>query len=486
MTDLATKPIDSEQPLDAEQPIDGVSDDATDSQTRRSRKGLWLGIGLPAGLLVAAAAFAAAILIAPGVVVAGAPLGFHTVGMAADAIAKRVSDAEITVEGVTLTGAEVGASIDAKASAEQAFADHPLWNVGAWNPEPTDAAVVIDADAAADALRGVAPEMFADPVNAQVSFDGSAFVAVPAEPGTGPDLDALAEDLTAALASGDEQIAVSVEAAEVPAPVTTEAAEEFAGSLNEQAATAGFYLEETRAEELPLATIASWVVPEADPETGGFVLKADTAAIEAAIADLPARVNRDVVDAKVVTDGAGEALRVIQEGQDGFGIASTDGLPEQIAASLEQGDLSFELQGEVVPFQTQELFRRVLVDKSDGMTYLYENDQLVASYPIALGTGGPYETQTGTYSVYAQLTIQHMGSCDSQGNFVPGGRFDYCTGNVPWVTYYNGDQGFHGTYWHSNFGPGARMSHGCVNMTVAAAEHMYRFAQVGTPVTVQN
>ncbi|WP_261165226.1 L,D-transpeptidase/peptidoglycan binding protein [Microbacterium sp. Marseille-Q6965] len=488
MTDLATKPIDGEQPLEGEHPIEGVAGSGLDAdpERRRSRKGLWLGIGIPAGAVVAAAAFACAILIAPGVVVAGTPVGFHTVGTASDAIAQRVAEAEITVDGVTLTGAEVGASVDAKAAAEEASAAHPLWNVGAWSPEPIDAPVVIDAERAADALRGVAPGLFADPVNADVTFDGETFVAVPAEPGSGPDLDALAEDLSAALAAGEREIAVSVATTEVSAPVTTEAAEEFAASLNEQAATAGFYLEDTRAEELPLATIAGWVTPQADPETGSFTLTADTAAIEAAIADLPARVNRDVVDAKVVTNAAGEHLHEIQKGQDGFGITSTDGLPAQIAESLAQGDLSFELQGEVVPFETQELFRRVVVDKSDGMTYMYENEQLVASYPIALGTGGPYETQNGTFTVYGQLTIQHMGSCDAQGNFVPGGRFDYCTGNVPWVTYFNGDQGFHGTYWHSNFGPGARMSHGCVNMTVGAAEHMYRFAQVGTPVTVQN
>jgi hypothetical protein len=458
MTDLATKPIDSADD-GATTPLDDAAHDAAATEPeKRSRKGLWLGIGIPTGVLAVGAGVAAAILIAPGVVVAGAPVGFHTVGTAADAIAQRVADAEITVGGVTLTGDEIGASVDAKAAAEQAFADHPLWNVGSWNPGGTEVPVTIDADVATEALASVAPDLFVEPVDAQVVFETSAYVAVPAEPGAGPDFDALAADLSAALAAGEDAISVEVATVEVPATVTTADADEFAAGLNQQAETAGFYLGDTRAEELPLQTIASWTTIETDAEAGGFVVTADIVKIEESITDLPERVNQDVIDEKVVTNSAGTHLRVIQEGQDGFGITSTDGLAEQIAASVQEGDLSFELQGEVVPFQTQELFRRVVVDKSDGRTYFYENGELVRSDPIALGTGGIYETQNGNFTVYGQLTIQHMGSCDANGNFVPGGRFDYCTGNVPWVTYFNGDQGFHGTYWHSNFGPGARMS----------------------------
>jgi lipoprotein-anchoring transpeptidase ErfK/SrfK len=62
-------------------------------------------------------------------------------------------------------------------------------------------------------------------------------------------------------------------------------------------------------------------------------------------------------------------------------------------------------------------------------------------------------------------------------------RFDYCTPNVPWDTYFNGDQALHGTYWHNMFGK-ADMSHGCVNLSVANAKTVYDFAPIGTPVSV--
>src|SRR5699024_10191892 len=125
-----------------------------------------------------------------------------------------------------------------------------------------------------------------------------------------------------------------------------------------------------------------------------------------------------------------------------------------------------------VAHERTERFRRALVDKSDGHTYFYETvddgeEKLVKSVPMALGKPG-HDTQVGDYTVYAQLTIQDMGSCDAEGEYVLGGRFDYCTADVPWVTSFNGDQGFHGTYWHVNFGAGAYMSHGCVNLTIPA------------------
>ncbi|MCB0137619.1 MAG: L,D-transpeptidase, partial [Caldilineaceae bacterium] len=43
-----------------------------------------------------------------------------------------------------------------------------------------------------------------------------------------------------------------------------------------------------------------------------------------------------------------------------------------------------------------------------------------------------------------------------------------------WVQYFYEDYGFHGTYWHSNFGQ--PMSHGCVNMTNADAKWLYEWA----------
>ncbi|GGH50737.1 L,D-transpeptidase family protein [Microbacterium album] len=501
MTDVATKP---------ENVIDGGDDTATtavalgdgapgdpprlewapaEPKPRKKRLALWLGI--PGGLVLAGAVVASLVLIAPGTAVAGTPVGGMTPGMAAEAVTQRLATTEFTIGDATLTGEQLGLSVDAQAAAGDAFETAPMWKLSEWGPTHIEAPVTLDAERAAEALRQALPDLYTDYTNARVVFDGEAgrFTVEPSAPGQGVDVNALAAELTTALAAGGTSVEPTL--TEVEAPATTQDAEAFAAQLNDQADTAGFYLEDVRAHGVDLPTVASWMDISSDPVTGDFIVTADEQAIAEAIKDLPEKVNQDVIDARVVTNSAGDHLRTIQEGQDGFGISSTDGVAEEVTASLAAGDLRFELQGEVVKHNVIELFRRVEVDKSAGMTYLYEGpepgqEKLVASYPVALGTGGQYETQTGHFTVYGQLTIQHMGSCDSQGRFVPGGRFDYCTANVPWVTYFNGDQGFHGTYWHNNFGPGARMSHGCVNMTNAAAEHMYRFAQVGTEVWVHD
>jgi len=50
--------------------------------------------------------------------------------------------------------------------------------------------------------------------------------------------------------------------------------------------------------------------------------------------------------------------------------------------------------------------------------------------------------------------------------------------------YINGGVALHGTYWHNQFGTGARLSHGCVNLPLRAAAWLYKWAPVGTAVRV--
>jgi lipoprotein-anchoring transpeptidase ErfK/SrfK len=457
---------------------------AIERPPRKKHFGLWFGI--PGGIVVAAAIAASLILIAPGVSVAGAQVGMSTQGMAEQTIATRLARAEIHVGDATLTGAELGASVDAKALARTTIGSHPLWNVTAWNPAPITGAVTIDPEVALPALRNADPSLFSDATNAQVVFDKKSdkFTVTAAKSGRGVDVKALAASLSRALTTSTGAVTVTPKQTEVEAAATTDEAQAFADKLNKQADTAGFYLQDQRAEPVPLATVASWIKISSDATTGAFTVTPDEAAIQKAIADLPDKVNQKAQNETVVTNSAGKQLRVIQAGHDGYGITSTDGLAQQIGASLKKSDLNFALQGQVVKYQTTSVFRRIEVDKSNGATYLYQGpkagqEKLIATYPIAIGTGGTHETRDGHYTIYAQLAIQDMGDCDGK-NY----GFGYCTKNVPWVSYFDGDQGFHGTYWHNNFGPGARMSHGCVNMRIPDALALYKFAQIGTEVWV--
>ncbi|NKF31687.1 murein L,D-transpeptidase, partial [Pseudomonas sp. BGM005] len=121
---------------------------------------------------------ASMILIAPGTTVAGMPVGWLTPGAAADVINDHVETTEITLTGagdeVVLTGAELGATIDAAALADQAFAEHPLWNIGSWSGDPVPGEITLDAATADAVLRDAVPSSFEEPVDAGVVFDGAA------------------------------------------------------------------------------------------------------------------------------------------------------------------------------------------------------------------------------------------------------------------------------------------------------------------------
>ncbi len=50
----------------------------------------------------------------------------------------------------------------------------------------------------------------------------------------------------------------------------------------------------------------------------------------------------------------------------------------------------------------------------------------------------------------------------------------YSLPNVEWVQYFYADYGFHGTYWHNDFG--TPKSHGCINMTDRDARWLFDWA----------
>jgi len=111
------------------------------------------------------------------------------------------------------------------------------------------------------------------------------------------------------------------------------------------------------------------------------------------------------------------------------------------------------------------------VDLSDQRMYAYEGDTLVRTFVVSTGTWQT-PTVTGKFKVWIKLKSAPM---SGPGYYLP---------DVPYIMYFFGDYGIHGTYWHNNFG--VPMSHGCVNLSVADAEWAYNFASVGTVVNVHD
>lgn len=506
MTDLATKSGAPEGPVadhsHTTQVIESTEAETTaayawapaEPAAKKRHLGLWIGIPVAvAGLAVVASSL---ILIAPGTTIAGVPVGGMTVGAAADAVQNRLAETTIVLTGAdaatagtlgasvpdsaaddtTVTAAQLGASVDARALADAAFAAHPMWNPTGWFADPIDATVRVDTETATAALREAAPAVYTDPTDAVLEFDAAtvSYVVTPAVLGEGVDVAAVREALQDAFDAGQPRVELAVTTAPVTAHIPTYVAQASADRLNSMLERIGFYVGSERTVPIDRAVAASWLTVAPD-ERGTFQVDVDEAAVQAVVDTLPAAVDRAPVNATVITDSSGDVLREETSGVDGRTLESTEGIAKEFASQVESGNPVFELAVTQTPFTTTTLARRIEVNLSQQRAYLYENDAVVQSWYISSGLPG-HDTDTGHYRIYAQLRSQNMGNPDLTK--AP----NYYTPNVPYVSYYNGDEALHGAYWHNNFGN--RMSHGCVNMPIGAAQFVYGWAPIGTEVWV--
>jgi len=442
---------------------------------RKNRSGLWIGI--PAGATAVALIAASLVLIAPGASVAGVQIGGLTAGAAAQAISNRLAETAITVDSpagaVTVTGADLGATVDAATLADKAFADNPMWKPASWFPEGTGVQVQVNADEAATALKNRAPGTYRAPVDASIAYDAGsqAYVATPAEAGEGIDVSAVTAALQSAFDAGQSTATVTASLVPVDAPVSTDEAGAAVATLNGILDSVGFYVGEERTVPVDRATAASWLTVTPDGK-GDFAISADQAAIQSAVAGLPGAVDRAAVNADVIVDTGGEVIKALTEGQTGRALGDTSGVAAAFAKQLAEGNGRYALPVTETPFDTTKTERRIDVNLSTQTTTLWQNGEVYRTYTISSGAGD-HATHTGNFRIGWKTAMQDMGC-------VPG--YDYCTKDVPWVAYFNGDEGFHGTYWHNNFG--TPMSHGCINMTIPQAKELYDWAYRGTEVSV--
>ncbi len=491
MTDLASK-SETEGESGAPESVDAAATTVIAADTpaaplewapaepaKRSRKKLWLWIGVPAALVLAGVAAASTLLIAPGTTVGGVPVGFMTAGAATDAIDQRIAATSVTIDGMgaTVTGAELGAKVDAAALADAAFQQRPMWNVAQWFGDPLDATVTLDEDRATDALRAAAPSAYTDPTPAAVSFTGSGFTVTPAVDGTGIDVDQVAGALHDALAAGQSDISITPEPFAVPAAADTTKAQAAADKVNALLQNIGFYVGEERTVPIDAATAASWLTVSAN-RAGTFTISADPAKIQASVDALPALVNRAPVNGAVVTDAEGTVLETTTPGADGRTLGDTAAVAKDFAAQLGDGNGVYALPVQVTPAVMATSARMVEVNLSEQMLYMKENGQVVDSWPISSGIAES-PTTVGHFTVQSHHDVQTMTSSSATDSY-----WNYEVPNVQWIMYYYGGEALHGVYWHNDFGN--PRSHGCVGMPNWRAKEIYDWLPNGGDVWIHN
>jgi len=98
-------------------------------------------------------------------------------------------------------------------------------------------------------------------------------------------------------------------------------------------------------------------------------------------------------------------------------------------------------------------------------------------FATVVSSGRPYrdrETPTGEFRIWIKLAMATM---DDIGNNDSG--LDYSVESVPWVQYFEGSKAFHAAFWHDAFG--ARVSHGCVNLSPRDAQWLFDFTHPSLP-----
>ncbi len=107
----------------------------------------------------------------------------------------------------------------------------------------------------------------------------------------------------------------------------------------------------------------------------------------------------------------------------------------------------------------------VAVDLYEQTAVAYEGDKMV--FATLISSGLPrWSTRLGLFQIYERYETTRMSGAAGQPDF-------YFIEEVPYVMYFDGDIGLHGTYWHDRFG--YRQSHGCVNLSIMDAWWLFEW-----------
>lgn len=125
---------------------------------------------------------------------------------------------------------------------------------------------------------------------------------------------------------------------------------------------------------------------------------------------------------------------------------------------------------------------RIVVDLSEARVYSYWGNQLLATYPVAVGQPG-WETPIGTFRVLRKQ-LNPIWKQPITGELIPTGSENPLGDR--WIGFWADERhqiGFHGT--NNEKLVGQAVSHGCLRMRNADIRKLYNQVIEGTPVIVR-
>ena len=335
--------------------------------------------------------------------------------------------------------------------------------------------------------RFVADDQQAVPSSIAYDAGSQAFTVTEGKVGRAPQLDAVNEAVANAIKTPGTGADVKIDYSDVDMPIGVDAANQAAAAANQRLNNKIVLTNDRdRNFELSNDTVASWIKPTGDVQNGTITLSYDEQAIKDYLAaELPKQLNQEKVDQTDIIDDAGNVLLTRVDGVDGVAVKNTDTTAAKVLEALEAGNGGLiTAEFDVTPFETKQekATMRIVVDKSSQTATVYNNNQLVRTFPVCTGTPGAFgETDNGTFYIYLKYAVQDMRGYNEDGS-------KYLSPGVKWVGYFNGGEGFHTADWNY-YGiqvgdPAHYGSHGCVNMYEADAKWIYDNCPEGTIVQV--
>jgi len=98
-------------------------------------------------------------------------------------------------------------------------------------------------------------------------------------------------------------------------------------------------------------------------------------------------------------------------------------------------------------------------------------------FATLVSTGRPWrdrETPRGEFRVWIKMATSTMDQLED-----PDATDRYSVEAVPWVQYFEGSNALHAAFWHDSFG--ARVSHGCINLSPADARRLFDWSEPVLP-----
>lgn len=137
--------------------------------------------------------------------------------------------------------------------------------------------------------------------------------------------------------------------------------------------------------------------------------------------------------------------------------------------------------GSVVPEGRTDLFRYIQIDLSDQTLTYYQNGKRLGTHRVSTGKWTT-PTPIGTFAIKNKIPVAYSKPYDLYMEW--------------WMAFTpDGSYGLHALpYWRTSTGGkryegvghlGTPVSHGCIRQSLAEAEHLFQWADIGTPVIVR-